>query len=175
MQKYISLLRGVNVSGHKKILMADLKALYEGLGFEQIKTYIQSGNVIFEAENDDNLAAKIEKAILVKYGFEVPVTIILQTDLGTIMSNNPFLNQANVDVEKLHIMFLSATPDAILHQKIEAISYAPDEFIINENVVYLHCPINYGNSKLTNTFFESKLKLKATTRNLKTCQVLSEI
>ncbi len=175
MQKYISLLRGINVSGHKKILMADLKALYEGLGFEQIKTYIQSGNVVFEAENEDNLAAKIEKAILDKYGFEVPVTIILLADLGTIMSNNPFLNQVNVDAEKLHITFLSATPDAVLQQKLEAISFAPDEFIINENTVYLHCPINYGNSKLTNTFFESKLKVKATTRNLKTCNVLLEL
>ena len=98
MKKYISLLRGINVSGQKKIKMVDLKALYETLGFTDVLTYIQSGNVIFNSEIKDKfeLIAKLEEAIQTRYGFYVPVQICTLNDLNDVLSNLPF-KDINVD------------------------------------------------------------------------------
>ena len=101
MQTFISILRGINVSGQKKIRMADLKKLYESLGFSDVKTYIQSGNVIFKSDSkssDIELAKKIEKAISAKYHFEVPVIIRASAELKNIISQNPFVKEKNIDL-----------------------------------------------------------------------------
>ena len=106
MQKYISLLRGINVGGNKKILMADLKLLYANIGLLNISTYIQSGNVFFETESTDTalLAQNIENAIRAKYGFDVPVLVLNTRFLATITCENPFLTTAPpTAIEKLHV------------------------------------------------------------------------
>ncbi|HXL56115.1 MAG TPA: DUF1697 domain-containing protein, partial [Chitinophagaceae bacterium] len=96
MKIYISMLRGINVSGQKKIQMIDLKALYEALKFKDVTTYIQSGNIIFKANEkifDENLAIKIEEAIYKKYNFNVPVIIRSVEEMENIISVNPFLKE----------------------------------------------------------------------------------
>ncbi len=175
MATYISILRGINVSGQKKILMTDLKALYEGLGFKNVTTYIQSGNVICNTGKPlagKQLAQKIEEAIFKKYGFEVPVIIRTVDEMKNVLAANPLLKEKNIDVEKLHVTFLEEAPSADRIKLTKDLDYSADKFIILGKEVYLYCPNGYGTSKLSNTFFESKLQVKATTRNWKTVNQL---
>lgn len=178
MKTYISILRGINVSGQKKILMTDLKALYESLGFEEVSTYIQSGNVIFKTDeklSNQDIAKEIEKAILEKYNFEVPVIIRSAEEIRNVISANPFLAETDINVEKLHVTFLADAPGKASLESIKNLDYSPDKFVIIGQEVFLHCPDNYGETKLSNKFFESKLKVSATTRNWKTINKLLEI
>lgn len=178
MQTFISILRGINVSGQKKILMADLKSLYESQKFSDVSTYIQSGNVSFKTNeklSDVQLAQKIEKAIYKKYSFEVPVIIRNEDELIKITSSNPFLKEKSIDIKKLHVTFLSQIPDNAEIKNITEVDYSPDRFIITGKEIYLHIPESYGETKLSNNFFEKKLKVKATTRNWNTVNQLLEM
>lgn len=178
MKTFISILRGINVSGQKKILMADLKALYESLKLKDVATYIQSGNVLFKSSenlSDLEFAVKIKKSIHKKYGFEVPVIIRSKEEIEKIVSNNPFLADKNMDLKKLHVTFLSEIPATENVGSIASISYSPDQFIISGKEVYLYIPVSYGETKLSNNFFEKKLKVSATTRNWNTVNKLLEL
>lgn len=178
MTKYISILRGINVGGKRKILMADLKALYEQLGFTNITTYIQSGNVLFDVatkENSKQIGIKISKAIFDKYGFEVPVIIRTIDEIEKAIKNNPFLKNQAVDTANLHLTFLEDIPDISHHQKIIEIEFPADKFQIIGKDVFIACAGKYSDSKLTNAFFESKLKVAATTRNWQTVNKLMEL
>ncbi|MCB0731679.1 MAG: DUF1697 domain-containing protein [Ignavibacteriae bacterium] len=177
MNKYISILRGINVSGQKLIKMADLKELYESLNFKNVQTYIQSGNVIFcsELKNYDEIISLIETAIEKNYNFTVPVQLLTQQKLESIIEQNPFAQKGNCDITKLHVTILNKIPDKKLIENLESIEFGKDEFIIEKDVIYLHIPESYGNTKLNNNFFENKLKVKATTRNWKTTNKLFEL
>ncbi|MEO9004349.1 MAG: DUF1697 domain-containing protein [Ginsengibacter sp.] len=178
MRTFVSILRGINVSGQKKILMVDLKTLFESINLKEVITYIQSGNVIFkssESLSDLGFAKKIEKAVYKKYGFEVPVIIRTKDEIQKIISTNPFLKEKNIDPRKLHITFLSEIPSAENVESIESIKYSPDRFIISGKEIYLHIPVSYGETKLSNNFFEKKLKVRATTRNWNTVNKLLEL
>jgi uncharacterized protein (DUF1697 family) len=178
METFISILRGINVSGQKKILMTDLKALYENLKFTDVKTYIQSGNVIFKSNeklSDLEFAKKIESKIYKNYDFQVPVIIRRIDEMKHIISANPFLKEENIDVKKLHITFLSEIPDKENVESIEKIDFSPDKFVIRGKEIYLYIPNSYAETKLSNNFFEKKLKVKATTRNWNTVNKLSEM
>ena len=178
METYISVLRGINVSGQKKILMTDVKAIYEKLGFKDVKTYIQSGNVVFKSEKklpETEAAQKIEDAIQKKYDFHVPVIIRSLPEIKKVIESNPFLQQKDVDLKKLHVTFLSEIPSEESVKNLENLSFSPDQFIINEKEIYLHIPESYGLTKLSNSFFEKKLKVKATTRNWNTINKLLEM
>ncbi len=176
--KYISILRGINVSGQKKIKMADLKALYESLGFKNVETYIQSGNVLFETNTTKvgELKIKIEKAISKKYGFDVPVEIRNGRELSDIINNTPF---GALDLEgngtKLLVTFLAAKPTATKITKLMEYVAAPEELVVAGREVYLHCPNGYGKTKLSNTFLERTLGVDATTRNWKSVCKLHEM
>lgn len=178
MQTFISILRGINVSGQKKILMADLKSLYENLKFRDVNIYIQSGNVSFKTNeklSDIQLAEKIERAIYKKYNFQVPVIIRNDEELKKIISSNPFLKEKNIEEKKLHVTFLSNTPAKMNVESIKDIDFSPDKFIIKGKEIYLHIPESYGETKLSNNFFEKKLKITATTRNWNTVNKLLEM
>jgi len=174
MQTYISILRGINVSGHKMIKMDALRAMFETLGFKNVKTYIQSGNVVFQTKktSPQALEKKIAKKIADSFGFEVPVLVIDSAELSHTLKNNPFVNKRKEDSTKLHVTFLSGEPQQAAIEKIKEGNYADDEFIVSGKNIYLFCPNGYGNTKLSNTFFENKLKLTATTRNWKTVNEL---
>jgi uncharacterized protein (DUF1697 family) len=177
MQTYITILRGINVSGKKMINMEALRAHMQELGFKNIKTYIQSGNLIFESENVEltELAKQIEKQIEKQYGFQVPVIVRTPDDLEHILKNNPFLNVREEDIDKLHVTFLSSEPKQEHLVKISPPENTTDEFIIAGDHVFVFCPNGYGNTKISNTFFENKLKVTATTRNWKTVVKLAEM
>ena len=174
MQTYIAILRGINVSGHKLIKMDALRKLFDGMGFKNTKTYIQSGNVVFQGKQvkGQDLEKKIASGILKEFGFEVPILVKEVGELEVVLKNNPFINKRKEDVTKLHVTFLSAEPEKANTDKIKDGNYATDEFIVIGKAIYLFCPNGYGNTKLSNTFFENKLKVTATTRNWKTINEL---
>jgi uncharacterized protein (DUF1697 family) len=173
MQTYIAILRGINVSGHKLIKMDALKASFEHLGFADVHTYIQSGNVIFKsAEGNSNLlAAKIKTMLADEYGFDVPVQVKTAAEMEGVLNNNPFIKNVIQDLNALHVTFLAEKP---LPEHIAKLNkdFGADVYIITDKIIYLYCPNGYGKTKLTNTFFESKLKVSATTRNWKTISTL---
>lgn len=178
MPTFISILRGINVSGQKKIRMADLKTLYEKSGFKEVLTYIQSGNVIFKNDKKTSigeLVKKIEQAIIKQYGFEVPVIIRTAEEMNKIFTTNPFIKTKGFNIEKLHVTFLAQQPEPLAIKITEGFDFSPDKFIICGTEVFLHIPESYGETKLSNKFFESKLKGSATTRNWKTVTALTEM
>ena len=178
MQTFISILRGINVSGQKKILMAELKALYETLKFKDVITYIQSGNVIFKSDknlSDLQFAANIEKAIYKKYDFNVPVIIRNKNEIQKIISVNPFLKEKNMEAKRLYVTFLSESPTKENIENTKRFDFSPDRFFIMGKEVYLCVSNGYGQTKLSNNFFENKLKVNGTTRNWNTIQKLLEL
>jgi uncharacterized protein (DUF1697 family) len=174
---YICILRGINVSGHRMIKMEALRQLFAGLGFFNVQTYIQSGNVIFQSKdaNRHKLETLISNAILKKYNFDIPVLIKELEELRQIILSNPFINDKKKDIAHLHVTYLSGNPVLSHFKEIKEGQYKPDEFQIIGNNIYLYCPNGYGISKLTNSFWESKLKVTATTRNWKTSNELIRI
>ncbi len=173
----ISMLRGINVSGQKKVPMQELKELYEDLKFKNITTYVNSGNVIFSngSSNLKTVSKSVERKISEKFGFDVPVIIRTQEEIKSVVNKNPFIKEKSIDTEKLHVTFLSEMPAKNCLDKIKEYNYEPDRFIIIDREVYLYCPIGYGRTKLNNNFFENKLKVTATTRNWKTTNELLKI
>jgi len=177
METYISILRGINVSGNNLIKMDALKALFSDLGFTDVSTYIQSGNVVFQSELTDaaTVGRLIQEGILNRFELKVPVLIREYNELKTILTANPFLIKEEVDISKLHITFLSDLPEESRLQSIFDGVYTPDEFSVTGKTVYLRCPNGYGNTKLSNGFFENRLRATATTRNLRTLNELERI
>ena len=170
------MLRGINVGGKRKIRMADLRQLFEKLGYSNISTYIQSGNVIFDYDRiveAKELEEKIQEAIFDTYGFEVPVIIRSVNEIEHSILNNPFLDSN--EIERLYLTFLKETPNTINLEKINEYNSPTDNFKIMDKDVFISCSGKYSDSKLTNTFFEKKLKVTATTRNWKTVNKLFQI
>ena len=118
---------------------------------------------------------KIKKIIEEHFGFEVPVLTRNREDLESIIKHNPFLKEKDVEMDKLHITFLSNSPDIEGVKKIGEYNFSPDRFIIADREIYIYCPNGYGNTKITNNFFESKLNVTATSRNWKTVQKLAAL
>jgi len=174
MAVYISILRGINVSGQKIIKMDDLRGLYSGMGFTNVETYIQSGNVIFQYPLTETvvLEKNINEKIAGSLYFEVPVLVKELSELKEIIRNNPFLTEKGGNISQLYATFLSSSPSAEDISKISG-NYTPDEFAVIGKTIYLFCPGGYGKAKLSNTFFEKKLKVSATTRNWKTITELA--
>jgi uncharacterized protein (DUF1697 family) len=167
---YIAILRGINVSGSKKLPMAALRELLSNLNFTNVKTYIQSGNVVFSSDekNQEKLGNQISKVIKKQYDYDVPVLVKTIAQWKTAMANNPFTDK---DISKQAITFLATIPE---ETTIE-VNSKDDQFQIIDSEVYLYCPNGFGRSKLTNNLFERKLKTQATTRNWKTINKLLEM
>ena len=180
MSTYIALLRGVNVGGNT-LKMERIRELWNDLGFKNVRTYVQSGNVVFEAKGPPSTwSRRIEQALAGEARLPVTVVIRAAADLAKVIAGNPFLKQKDIDRTKLHVTFLggpglsnAAKKDAV--KKLIAIEAGADEFRILGNEIYLHCPDGYGNTKLSNNRLEKALSLKATTRNWKTVNKLHEM
>jgi uncharacterized protein (DUF1697 family) len=174
MNTYISILRGINVSGKNLIKMTELRQLYLNLGFINIQTYIQSGNVVFQTELSDIkvLESLISEGISNNFGFKVPVIVFTNNSLQSALNNNSFLSDSTKDPAFIHFTFLSDIPQKELVDKIAEKDYTPDEYSFDDKTIFLYCPTGYGNTKLTNSFFEKKLRVTATTRNLQTVKQL---
>jgi uncharacterized protein (DUF1697 family) len=176
MKSYISMLRGINVSGQKMIRMLELKAIYESLGFSQVETYVQSGNVVFNCAEQDraSLAALIAAQIERSFGFAVAVFMRDTAEFQRISESNPFVKR-NEDPAKLHVTFLQQPPTETDLRQLEIPKGETDELFVGPREIFLFCPNGYGRTKLSNNFFERKLKSPATTRNWKTVNTLLDL
>jgi uncharacterized protein (DUF1697 family) len=174
MSNYIAMLRGINVGGHCIIKMEQLRASFAALGFSNVKSYIQSGNVVFEATNDSavNLPEKIAQMILRDFGFSVPVFLRTSKEMEEVIKRNPLLKLPGIDQSKLHVTFLAGEPPKTAPASLQPLAAKSEQFCVVGREIYLYCPDGYGITKLSNTAIEKKLSVGATTRNWKTVHTL---
>ena len=171
------MLRRINVGGKKSIKMDRLKESFEELGLENVRTYVQSGNVIFMVPkiSAEALSQRISEKILGDFGVSVSVLLLSSKELNNTIKNNQFLMDKAIDSSKLHVTFLSEIPKKSAIKELEARSTGPDEFRYSRNRIYLYCPNGYGRTKLSNNMIEKILSVTATTRNWKTVNELYRI
>ena len=173
---HLALLRGINVGGKNKLLMRDLTAMFVEAGCEDVRTYIQSGNVVFRA--GPALAGLvpdlISEAIAARFDYRVPVLTRTSGELATTVRENPFL-RAGADVGKLHVGFLADRPEAAAVDALDPHRSPPDEFAVIGREVYFHCPQGIARTRLTNQYFDSKLSTTMTGRNWRTVSRLHEL
>jgi len=173
MKTHIALLRAINVSGKNIILMKDLKTIFEDLDFKNVKTYIQSGNVIFESDKNSVLLAElISNKINLVYDYNVPVIILTIGELKVVVENNPFLiEDKNIDTKKLYVSYLNQIPTET--KKLDDFDFGQDKYIIKDKVIYLKYDLGAGRTKLSIKIIENKLGCIATARNWRTtCKLL---
>jgi uncharacterized protein (DUF1697 family) len=178
MQTYISLLRAVNMTGHNSMKMKDLATLFSDLKFKKSETYIQSGNVVFEAPDElseEEVSQIITKGIRGKFGYEIPAIIRTSAELGYILKANPYLTEEKYDPAKIAVIFLIDEVTSAQTNKMMEYNYPPDKFHIAAREIYIFCPDGFGKSKLYTNFFERKMGVTGTARNLKTINSLIEI
>ena len=170
MKTYIVLLRGINVSGKNKLPMADLRQILSRLGFQNVQTYIQSGNIILESDlQKEVICNKIKNGIQDKFGFEVPVLIRTIPELQITIEKYPF------SIENEKIVAFSFLDQITKETVLEIRNIGEDTYKIVDDVVYLYCKSGFGKTKLTNNIIEKKLNRIATTRNFKTTLKLLEL
>lgn len=173
---YTSLLRGINVGGNKTVKMDVLKELYESLGFKNIKTLLNSGNVIFESKDS---VAKLEKIIeaniIQKFGFEVGVVVVGFEQLKKIIKANPFKKEEQKDPSHLLMMFLKDDPNEKTLNEFKKSYDGPEKFNLGEKVLYIYYGTGMAKSKLTNVLLEKKLETIGTARNWNTANKLVEL
>lgn len=169
---YICLLRGVNVSGKNTLPMADLREAMTGLDCWDVRTYVQSGNVVFSAEESEDLAERIEAHIDAVFGIQTPAFLYTLAGFRRIIAGNPFLPQHEEDSEYLYVTYLKGKADRSTLTEARQGSQGRDTYIVSPCGVYLYCPDGYGRTKFNNHYFEKLLRLSATTRNWKTTLAL---
>lgn len=173
MPNYIALLRGINVSGKNKLPMAALKSLCEDLGYTQVTTYIQSGNVILQADDTlEEIAKKLSQAIQTQFGYTVPVLVREVAFFRQLIAKNPF---QDYDSKTLHVTLLDGKGHGAKLAGLPSTIGEEDRFVVQNDVVYVHCPNGYGRTILNNNFFEAKASTSATTRNWRTVCKLVEL
>ncbi len=173
---YIAMLRGINVSGQKIIKMERLRAMFGDMSFANVKTYVQSGNVIFETDEPAaSLSAKIQKRILKDFGFEVTVLTKSGKEMADIVKRNPFVKDKAIDQTRLYVTFLSDDPPKNALELLRPLVAGEEEIHIVKRAVYFYCPESYGNTRLSNNAIEKKLGCGATTRNWNTTKTLLEM
>jgi uncharacterized protein (DUF1697 family) len=177
MTVYISLLRGINVGGSKILSMDTLCELYVGLGFSHIRTYLQSGNVIFDSHEEDQLqlARQIESKIEQAFNFHVNVFIRQVQELQHIITGNPFLGQVQADTNKLHVSFLYTLPAETAWSKLVIPANIPDKLVRGDMVIYLYYPNGYARAKISTSHLEKLLGAPITNRNWNTVIALYKI
>jgi uncharacterized protein (DUF1697 family) len=167
------LLRGINVSGHRKVAMPELRALCETIGFANVSSYLMSGNVVLESDLPaDEVRQRLSTAVHDAFHHDdVDVAVLGAGDLDRVLAACP---KAMGDGAGWHFTFLIGKPAEDAKAGLSGDEYAPDQYFIGDGVVYVHCPNGYGRTKINNSFFERKLKVRATTRNWKTVNTLKD-
>ena len=169
-EAFIVLLRGINVSGKNKLQMADLRGLLNDLGFQKVQTYIPSGNIILQSNKfNTEISQIIKEGINNTFGYDVPVIARTIPEWKSTIEHYPF----SLENEKIvAFTFLDKKTEI---QNFDFKNLGEDQFKIFNDVVYIYCPNGFGKSKITNNLFERKLKVTATTRNLRTTLKLLEL
>jgi uncharacterized protein (DUF1697 family) len=175
--KHLALLRGINVSGHKMIKMDALKRALEEIGFQNVVTYIQSGNVFVESEEESRgkIGFLIKQEIYKTFGHDVPVIVIGKEDLQACLDRNLFLKDENVDLKKLYVSFISSELPENMITQINLNFIKPDEIQLDGKRIYLKYDISPAKTKLDNKWIEKSMNVVSTTRNWNTVNKLLEL
>ncbi len=175
MTRWIALLRGVNVGGGNKIAMPALRVSCEGCGFERVSTYIQSGNIVFEAKGDEaSVTASLRKLLADEHGLKVPVVVRAAKEMDRLADSHPGL-EAGVAPNLLHIVFLDKKVKAADVERVDPARFEPDTFEVDGREIYVTYPNGSGRSKLTIEVFEKAFGATATARNVNTVRALIDI
>jgi uncharacterized protein (DUF1697 family) len=174
---YLSMPRGINVGGDKKIKMDQLRTALEAIGLENVRTYIQSGNIVFKSKSASSaaLSKKIEGAILKDFGHSVTVITRTADELAHTVKNNPFLKQSGIDPEKLHVMFLSDAPAPAVVEKLQSFATPPEALHCIGKEIYFYLPNGVANSLWMKKPVDRILGVVTTTRNLRTVNTLHQM
>jgi uncharacterized protein (DUF1697 family) len=174
--RFVALLRGINVGGKNKLPMKDLVALFERAGCADVRHYIQSGNVVFNAATDlgKRVPGLLEAAIERRFRIRVPVVVRTSSEMHAVARDNPFLS-AGANPEWLHVLFLADKPGKTNCAALDPERSPPDTFALRGREVYLSCPNGVGRTKLTNSYFDSRLGTTSTGRNWRTVLKLVEM
>ena len=169
---HLALLRGINVGGKNILPMKALAAMFTESGCIDVRTYIQSGNVIFDAVLNivESITAEIEK----RFGMRIPVMLRSAEQMSVIAHNNPFM-QVGTDENLLYVLFLADAPHPGNVKKLDPDRSPPDAFRVHNREVYLHLPNGAGRTKLTNSYFDAKLATTSTGRNWRTVLALAQL
>ncbi|MBC7495472.1 MAG: DUF1697 domain-containing protein [Flavobacterium sp.] len=175
MKTYLVLLRGINVSGTKMIKMDALTKALQNIGFTNVQTYIQSGNVFV---NSTETAAKvgllIKQEIFKIFGHDVPAIVIDKLELKSCFENNPFLNDKNTDTKKLYVAFVSKELNQNSIHELKISQFKPDEAVVDGSKIYIKYDIGAGKTRLDQKYIEKKLTVTATIRNWNTVTILND-
>lgn len=175
-RQHIALMRGINVGGKNKLPMQELAAIFEEAGCVSVRTYIQSGNVVFEADQElvDELAEDVPRRIQGRFGLLVPVVLRTADALRRIVARNPFVGE-DTDPKHLHVGFLAEAPGAEAVASLDPVRSNVDSFAVLDAEVYLHVPGGMGRTKLTTDWFDRRLGTVMTVRNWRTVNALVEM
>lgn len=175
---YAALLRGVNLGPHAKVAMPELREVVQALGHQDVRTYLNSGNVVFSCHPTDEaeLAAALEEAIERRFGLPIPCLVRSGDDLRDVTAANPFAGQT-VEGRLVHATFLSRPLESGELAAVPASGFAPEEYATGERVLYLHLPGGIGRSKLAEALSRATARagVVATTRNWNTVMKLVEL
>ena len=157
--------------------MDELKQSLSEAGLKSVVSYIQSGNLLFKSglQSSEEIESLVHHVLLNDFGLHIPVLVMSVTQLENALNQNPLIIEHDLGTDFLHLTFLSAFPDSDLSARIFPITSSSEKVLLAGNRIYLYCPEGYGKTKFTNTFFENKLKVNATTRNWKTLTRLHEL
>lgn len=176
MATHIAMIRGINVSGHNSISMERWRDLFTSLGYGDVRTYIQSGNVLFDAPGSAaKIAAAVEAALAEELGTAITAILRSPAELGKLLKQNPFLKAKEADPSQLYVTFLNSAPTASAVKALAGINAGGDELRTIGREVYILCRNGYGRTKLSNTAIEKALALRGTTRNWKTLARLHDL
>lgn len=177
MAAFVSLLRGINVGGHRVVRMNDLKDMYVSLGFRDVVSYIQSGNVVFSSDEVDatHIQKRIEESFEKSFGFHADVLVRTSNELRAIIKKNPFQNSQGKESKWITVMLLARCPDATAQEDLLKTYVGPEELFILGQEVYIYYPDGIGRSKLSHSLLEKKLKTVGTARNWNTLLKLQEL
>ena len=173
---YLALLRGINVGGKNRLPMKDLIQIFAESGCDNVRNYIQSGNVLFDAVPGvaAGLPGRIAARIADRFGFRAPVVLRTAEEVAAVIADNPFLD-AGAAEDELHVYFLADLPDPCRAGQLDPDRSPPDRFIVRGREIYLRLPGGMARTRLTNAYFDSKLATTSTARNWRTVTKLFEL
>ena len=177
MTTYVSLFRGINVGGNRIVPMSELKSLHQALGFKDVVTYIQSGNVVFssDATNPAQLTRQIGESFAQKFGFHSQVMVRTSDELQEIIASNPFQNQPEKEPNRVAVLFLTTRPESSALEDLKKTYSGPEEIYLTGQELFVYYPDGVGRSKLTLALLEKKLKTVSTGRNWNTILQLQKM
>ncbi len=170
---WIALLRGINVGGKNKLPMRELAAMFAAAGCESVQTYIQSGNVVYEAGPDLGplVPALIADEIEEQFGYRIPLVVRTLQEFEDVAKRNPFLGDGDAP-DGMHVAFLADVPSQSRVAQLDQDRSPLDVFLVSGREIFLHCPNGMGRTKLTNAYFDSTLATTSTIRNWRTVLAL---